>query len=69
MPEPVNAKNWGLFLLFAVVAMAICLGGIGGWLMPQLGVGGAVARAVGGATGGVIVAILYMRMIRGTGGA
>ena len=29
--------DWVKFLLIAVVAMAVCLGGIGGWLLPQLG--------------------------------
>ena len=61
--------KWGLFLIFAVIAMAVCLGGIGGWLMPQLGVEGPLARAIGGGLGGVIVAILYMRMIKGLPGA
>ncbi|MGE0180194.1 MAG: hypothetical protein AB7O91_10295 [Sphingomonas sp.] len=61
--------KWVPFLLIAVVAMAVCLGGVGGWLLPQLGVEGPVARAIGGGLGGVIVAILYMRMIKGPGGA
>ena len=30
-------SDWIKFLLIAVVAMAVCLGGLGGWLLPQLG--------------------------------
>jgi hypothetical protein len=57
-------SDWVKFLLIAVVAMAICLGGIGGWLLPQLGIENpAVARAIGGAIGGVIIAICYQKMI------
>ena len=29
-------SDWVKFILIALVAMAVCLGGIGGWLLPQL---------------------------------
>lgn len=55
--------DWIKFLLIAVVAMGVCLGGLGGWLLPQLGLGQMPARAIGGAVGGVIIALCYQKMI------
>lgn len=56
--------DWVKFLLIALVAMAVCLGGIGGWLLPRLGIENpAVAKAIGGAIGGVIIAIFYQKLI------
>ena len=57
-------SDWVKFILIALVAMAVCLGGIGGWLLPQLGLENPmVTRAIGGAIGGVIIAICYQKMI------
>jgi hypothetical protein len=53
-----------LFLGIALLIMAVCLGAIGGWLLPQLGVGGILARAIAGGLGGVLIAILYYRLFR-----
>lgn len=56
--------DWVKLILIALVVMAICLGGIGGWLLPQLGIENPmVAKAVGGAIGGVIIAIFYQKLI------
>ena len=53
---------WVKFLIAAVIAMAVCLGGLGGWLLPSLDLEPSVARFIGGAVGGMIVALLYVRM-------
>lgn len=56
-------SEWIKFLLIAVIVMAVCLGGIGGWLLPEFGLGPMPSRAIGGAIGGGIIAYLYQRMI------
>jgi|GEM_PF-2956587 len=56
-------SDWVKFLLVAVVAMLVCFGGLGGWLLPQLGLGPMPAKAIGAAVGGVIIAICYQKMI------
>jgi len=53
---------WVKFLIVAVIVMAICLGGLGGWLLPRLHLDPSTARFIGGAVGGMIVALLYVRM-------
>jgi membrane associated rhomboid family serine protease len=53
---------WVKFLIVAVIAMAICLGGLGGWLLPSLDFEPSTSRFIGGAVGGMIVALLYVRM-------
>jgi hypothetical protein len=63
------SAEWIKFLLVAIVVMVICLGGIGGWLLPQVGVGGVLARAIGGAIGGAIIAVCYQKMIKRPDGA
>ena len=57
------------FLLLAVVVMALFLGVGGGWLLPMLGVEGALARAIPAAIGGALIAILYVRMVKRPDGA
>ena len=54
--------GWIKFLAVAVIVMAVCLGGLGGWLLPRMGLDPAVARMIGAATGGVIIALLFVRM-------
>lgn len=61
--------NWLKFLLIALVVMAACLGGLGGWLLPRLGLEGALARGVAAGLGGAIIGLLYIRMIKRPGGA
>ena len=51
-------------LLVAVVVMTVCLAGIGGWLLPQLGIQGVLATAIGGGIGGAIIAIFYQKLIK-----
>ena len=53
---------WVKFLVIAVVVMALCLGGLGGWLLPRVGLDASMARMLSAALGGVVVAILYQRM-------
>lgn len=60
--------GWIKFLAFAVIAMAVCLGGLGGYVLPRLGLDLATARMVGAAIGGVIIAILFTRMKPGQAG-
>lgn len=56
--------DWVKFLLIAVVVMVICLGGIGGWLLPRVGLENPMlTKAIGGAIGGAIIAICYQKMI------
>jgi len=54
--------SWIKFLAAAAVVMAVCLGGFGNYLLPRIGVDPAMARTIGAAAGGVIIAILYARM-------
>jgi hypothetical protein len=54
--------GWLKFLIAAVVVMAVSLGGLGGWLLPRLGVDPFVARIAAGALGGVLVVLLLARM-------
>jgi len=61
--------NWIKFLLIALVIMAICLGGLGGWLLPRLGIEGAFARGLAAGLGGAAIAILYIKMIKKPGDA
>ena len=56
-------------LLSAVVAMVVGLAVIGGWLLPQVGLQGPLARGIGAALGGVVISVLYFRMIKGADGA
>ena len=63
------AMKWTLFLLSAVVAVIVGLGVVGGWLMPQLGIEGPLARGIGAGLAGAVIAVLYFRMIKGAGGA
>jgi len=63
------STQWIKFLLIALAAMAICLGGIGGWLLPSLGYEGPLWRALAAGIGGAIVAILYVKMIKRADGA
>jgi peptidoglycan/LPS O-acetylase OafA/YrhL len=53
---------WIRFLVIAVIVVVLCLGGLAGWLLPRMGVDAGMARIIGGALGGVIVAVLYQRM-------
>jgi hypothetical protein len=69
VPEPANKPNWVLFLLIALVVMAACLGGLGGWLFPRLGFEGPLSRAVAAGVGGAIIGLLYVRIIKGPGRA
>jgi len=57
------------FLIFAIVVMVICLGGIGGWLLPQLGIHGMAATAIAGGLGGAIMAVVYQKKVRKADGA
>jgi hypothetical protein len=52
---------WVKFLVIAVIVMVVCLGGLGGWLLPRMGLDAGMARIVGTAIGGAIVAVLYQR--------
>ena len=52
------------FLLVAIVVMALALGLGGGWLMPMLGVEGALARAIPAGLAGAIIAVLYVKMVK-----
>lgn len=54
--------GWLKFLIAAVIVMALCLGGLGGWLLPRLGVDPLMARIAAGALGGVLVVLLMTRM-------
>lgn len=60
------SKQWILFLLIAVVVMSVCMGVIGGWLLPQYGFEGPLAKALPAALGGAIIAALYVKMIKGS---
>jgi len=53
---------WVKFLVVAVIVMALCLGGLGGWLLPRMGVDPFTARIIAGALGGVLVVLLLQRM-------
>lgn len=53
---------WVKFLVIAVIVMVVCLGGMGGWLLPRMGLDPFAARIVASAIGGMIVAVLYQRM-------
>jgi hypothetical protein len=53
---------WLKFLVIAVIVMVVCLGGLGGWLLPRMGVEPSMARIIGPAIGGAIIAVLYQRM-------
>ena len=52
------------FLLVAIVVMVLALGLGGGWLMPMLGVEGALARAIPAGLAGAIIAVLYVKMVK-----
>jgi hypothetical protein len=52
------------FLLVAIVVMALALGVGGAWLMPMLGIEGALARAIPAGIAGAIIAILYVKMVK-----
>ncbi len=54
--------EWVKFLVAAAIVMALCLGGLGAWLVPQLGVDPSTARIASGALGGVLVVLLLQRM-------
>ena len=56
-------------LVVAAIIMVACLGGLGGWLLPQLGIEGAVAQSIAAAIGGVLIGIVYLRMKRADGPA
>ena len=57
------------FLLVAAVVMALALGVGGGWLMPMLGIEGALARAIPAAIAGAIIAVVYVKMVKRPDGA
>lgn len=54
--------GWAKFLAAAVVVMAICLAGLGNWLLPKMGVDPSTARIAAAAVGGVLVVLLLNRM-------
>jgi hypothetical protein len=54
--------GWVKFLAAAVIVMFVCLGGLGGYVLPRMGLDASTARMVGAAIGGVIIAILFTRM-------
>lgn len=57
------------FGLVALAIMALCLGLGGGWLLPALGVEGALARALPAGVAGAIIAIVYLQMFKRPNGA
>jgi hypothetical protein len=61
--------NMVTYLIFAIVVMVVCLAGIGGWLLPQLGITGTAATMIGGGLGGAIVAMAYVRYFKRPDGA
>ena len=66
-PESVATEGrsrmaWVKFLVIAAILMALCLGGLGAWLLPMMGVDPFTARIVAGAVGGVLVVLLLQRM-------
>ena len=54
--------GWIKFLAAAVAVMAICLAGLGGWLLPRMGFDPSIARIIGAAVGGILVVVLLTRM-------
>jgi len=61
--------NMVTYLIFAVVVMVLCIAGVGGWLLPQLGITGMPATMIGGGVGGAIVATAYIRYFKRPDGA
>ena len=61
--------QWGLFLFLSLVVMALCLGLGGAWLLPMMGVQGVVGRMIAAGIAGAIIAILYLKLIKGFKGA
>ena len=66
-PTPATTKGrspmaWVKFLVIAAILMALCLGGLGAWLLPMMGVDPFTARIVAGAVGGALVVMLLQRM-------
>ena len=57
------------FLLVALAIMALCLGLLGGLLLPALGVEGALARMIPAGVGGGFIGLLYVLMFRRPEGA
>jgi hypothetical protein len=57
------------FLLIALAIMALCLGLGGGWLLPAMGVEGALARALPAGIAGAIIAVVYLQMFKRPNGA
>ncbi len=53
--------NWPIFLIIAVVLMAIA-GITGGWLLPMAGIEGAIPRGICFGIAGAIVGLIYLRM-------
>lgn len=61
--------NWVKFLLIAVCITVVCLGGLGGWLLPELGVRPDTARGMAAALAGGLIAVLYFWMRRRAAGS
>jgi len=61
--------NMVTYLIFAIVVMIVCLAGVGGWLLPQLGISGTPATMIAGGLGGALVAIVYVRYFKRPDGA
>ena len=54
--------GWVKFLIAAAIVMALCLGVLGGWLLPRMGVDPSTARIASSAVGGVLIVLLMARM-------